>query len=115
MGKKFKPEALTVGQRIRECREALGMTQEDLGEVSGVSQNHISNLECGVSGIGLAALEKLAPALHVTREYLMTGRNSDRTMIPQLESFMQWAAEQDEETQLRISHILANISEMIKK
>jgi len=104
-----------VGQRIRKCRKAQGMTQADLEEVSGVSQNHISNLECGVSNLGLAALEKLAPALHVTREYLRTGECSNQSLIPQLESFMQWAAEQDEETQLRISRILADISEIIKK
>ncbi len=114
MGKTFKPEALTVGQRIRKSRKALGMTQAKLEEVSGVSQNHISNLECGVSNLGLDALEKLVPALQVTREYLMTGKNSSRFLIPQLEEFMGWAAEQDEETQLKISSILVNIREMIK-
>lgn len=117
MKKKMKPKpgALVVGVRIKKCRKALGMTQEDLEEVSGVSQNHISNLERGVSQLGLEALVKLAPALQVTTDFLRTGKNGGTALIPQLESIMGWVSEQDEETQLRIFRILMDVKDMIQK
>ena len=113
MKKKKKTQAKEIGQRIKKCRKTLKLTQEKLEERSGVSQNHISSLERGVSLIGVDALMKLAPALGVSMEYLLTGRQTKETMIPQLEVIMKWAGEQGEDTQLKISRILTNIQDMV--
>lgn len=39
----------TLGQRVRERRKALGLTQEDLEGRSGISQTHISQVETGIT------------------------------------------------------------------
>ena len=38
-----------IGLRVKEQREAIGMTQEELAEKLGVSSNYISTIERGAS------------------------------------------------------------------
>jgi DNA-binding XRE family transcriptional regulator len=54
-----------VGNRIREHREAAGMTQVELAEKSGLPQSHISRLEGRKHSPSRATLEKIAKALGV--------------------------------------------------
>lgn len=52
--------------RVRELREAKGLTQAQLGEKAGIRAATISRIEGGrVSGVEFATLEKLARALDV--------------------------------------------------
>lgn len=56
---------MDYGKRIKELREGLGMTQIELSNLSGVSQEHISRLENGRQGINSKTADKLAAALGV--------------------------------------------------
>lgn len=38
---------ITMGQRIKQRRKELNMTQADFAEKLDISQNHISAIECG--------------------------------------------------------------------
>ena len=40
-------EEIRFGCRIRQLREAAGLTQTELANTSGLSQTRISSLECG--------------------------------------------------------------------
>lgn len=56
-----------MGYRIKEVREQLGMTQEDLEKKSGVSRVTISGLENGTTrNTTTGTLLKLATALGTT-------------------------------------------------
>lgn len=55
-----------VGRNVRDTRLALGMTQERLAEVSGFSQQYISDLERGRRNPTVVTLHELAQALTVT-------------------------------------------------
>ena len=56
-----------MGYRIKEEREALGMTQEELERKSGVSRVTISGLENGTTrNTTTGTLLKLAAALNTT-------------------------------------------------
>jgi transcriptional regulator with XRE-family HTH domain len=57
------------GKRIREARERLEMTQEDLAEVLGKAQNAISSYENGTRAIRISELPDLAQALDVPIAY----------------------------------------------
>lgn len=60
-----------MGFRIKEVRQALGMSQEQLSVKSGVSRVTISTLESGVRDITTTkTLLKIAMALGVTVEDL---------------------------------------------
>lgn len=37
-----------IGQRIKECRERIGLTQEQFSEKTGLSVNYISTVERGL-------------------------------------------------------------------
>ena len=55
-----------VGRNVREARLALGMTQERLADVSGFSQQFISDLERGRRNPNIVSLYEFAQALSVT-------------------------------------------------
>ena len=57
---------MDYGKRIRELREGLGMTQVELSNLSGVSQEHISRLENGHHDINTKTADKLCAALGIT-------------------------------------------------
>lgn len=40
---------LRIGKRIKQCRERLGLTQDQFAEKIGLTTNYISNVERGVS------------------------------------------------------------------
>ncbi len=59
-----------VGNRIKELRGKLGISQEELGFRSGVHRTYIASLEVGKRNISIATLEKIVIALKVTfREF----------------------------------------------
>ena len=60
-----------VGENIRRARLAAGMTQEELAERSGFSQQYISGLERGKRNPTIVSLYELAQALGVTHEVLV--------------------------------------------
>lgn len=61
--------------RLREVREAQGLSQARLARQSGVAQSYISRLEAGRLGtVNLKHLEKLARALGVNAAVLIDHR-----------------------------------------
>lgn len=62
-----------VGRRIRRRRRLLGLTQQDLGAVCGVSFQQVQKYECGYTRLSVAKLWKLASALRVDVAYFFEG------------------------------------------
>ena len=60
-----------IGQRIRRCRKAQGLTQEQLAETVDVSPTHVSHIETGVTKLSLPVLVKIADALKVRLDALL--------------------------------------------
>jgi len=65
---------MALGQRVKIAREAMGLTQEDLGRRAGMSQAAIGALEKRDSQ-HTKKLYELASALNKSPEYLLTGSN----------------------------------------
>jgi len=51
--------------RVRELRKLKKLTQEDLGNMVGMSQPQIGRIESGISDMTLEQMEKIAQALGV--------------------------------------------------
>jgi len=65
-----------MGYKIREAREACGMTQEELSAKSGISRGTISALENGTDrAVSTKTLIKLATALETTIEKIFFAQN----------------------------------------
>ena len=60
-----------IGTRIKEAREAKGLTQEQLAEIVGLSSTHISVIERGVKAPKLETFIEIANALDVTSDSLL--------------------------------------------
>jgi transcriptional regulator with XRE-family HTH domain len=55
-----------VGRNVRRIRQKKGLTQEQLAEISGFSQQYISGLEQGQRNPTVVTLYELASALGVS-------------------------------------------------
>lgn len=62
-----------MGRRMRRARKALGWTQEDLGDATGINQTQISRFELGRKSMHLRTFLKLANALNVDPGDLVRG------------------------------------------
>lgn len=67
----------TVGQRIKECRLKLGMTQQEFAEVMYMPKSTISAYERDVVDLKLGTIKELANALHTTVGYLIEGEKEE--------------------------------------
>ena len=73
-GRKVKGSAHreSVGYRLQQCRLKIGMTAEQLSELSGVGRTAISHLETGKTQYGRADhVYNLAKALNVSTDWLI--------------------------------------------
>lgn len=61
-----------LARRIRMLRAQRGMTRKQLAEQSGVSVPYLARVEGGVGNVSLALLHKLAGALNVSAEALLS-------------------------------------------
>lgn len=52
-----------LGKKIRELRHEAGLSQEKLGEITGLDRTYISGIERGVRNPSIRNIEKLAKAL----------------------------------------------------
>lgn len=55
-----------VGKRVKEIRNNLGISQEELAYRAELDRTYITSVECGKRNISIVNIEKLATALNVT-------------------------------------------------
>lgn len=69
-----------IGQRIRELREAQGMSQKDLSYAADLDRSYIASVENGQRNISIVNIEKVAIALGVTlKEFFNDGEFNKHT------------------------------------
>ncbi len=83
---------MKIGEQIRQQRRLLGIKQEELSKLVGVSLKTIQRWENGERSPRLDEIKKLAEALKVSSSYLMEQEDtatSIQTSAPQLEKEME--------------------------
>jgi transcriptional regulator with XRE-family HTH domain len=55
----------TFGRNMRDRRKALGLSQEKLGDMAGLEQSYISNVEAGTRNVSIDNIARIAHALNV--------------------------------------------------
>lgn len=90
-----------MGKRIRESREKLGLSRQELAERLEISTYYIGQLERGERMMSLDVLEKMASCLHVSIDYLVWGRqkseDTEENAMQIREESKLYACTQDEE------------------
>ena len=74
---KMTKEKNTVGSRIRECRKAMGLSQEALAELLYMKKNTICRYENDEHDIPSSNIVALAEALETTPDYLLLGKTEE--------------------------------------
>lgn len=91
MNQSEKLKLKRIGERVREVREAKGMSQTGLAQLVICSQNNISKIERGISGANMENLSRIARACDVSEDYLLlrtdfkTRADAVRAMIGQMQ------------------------------
>ena len=62
-----------LGKRIRQIREAMKISQEELAERSGLHRTYIGSVERGERNLSIEAINKIAKALEVSLAVLFKG------------------------------------------
>lgn len=62
-----------IGQKIKERRKELHVTQESIANYLDINPSHISNIECGRANPSLTALVKIANILQCSVDYFISG------------------------------------------
>ena len=70
-----------IGRRIMERRRKLGLTQEALAEKGDVTAQFVSHAEAGKRAMRPENLLKIAAALGVSADYLLTGDIIDKDLL----------------------------------
>lgn len=79
-------QAREMGRRIQARRKQLKLSQEEVAEMAGLSQQHVASAESGKSGLSDTSIIGLAKALQVSTEYILLGKvsDTDREVVVQL-------------------------------
>ena len=57
---------IAVGKRIKELRNKLGISQEELADIAKLDRTYITSVECGKRNISIINIEKITTALGVS-------------------------------------------------
>jgi transcriptional regulator with XRE-family HTH domain len=57
---------IAVGKRVKELRNKLGISQEELADIAELDRTYITSVECGKRNISIVNVEKLANALNIS-------------------------------------------------
>ena len=74
-----------IGNKIREAREAQGMSQDDLADVMETDRGTISRYERGLHEMSILTFIRFSEALNTKPEKLMPQRLSEKTDLSKRE------------------------------
>jgi len=80
-----------IGQRIRKCRKAHQLSQEELAERVDISTTHMSHIETGNTKLSLPVLVSLATVLEVSTDDLLFENSVEtrNSVVDELTSLME--------------------------
>ena len=91
-----------LGTRLKKAREYLGLTQEDVAKLMGVSRVIITNIESGTRKVSAEELSKFSKIYGWTMEELLEGEKEEKLKTPM---FARALSELSEEDQIEIINL----------
>ena len=103
-----------LGARIRKAREEKQLTQEQLGEVCGLSNSHIGHIERGTRIPSIDTLYKISYTLDANIDSLLIdSKKLDENWVSSISAMLQGKDKQKVENFIKTVRILAdNIDEL---
>ncbi len=104
---------MTVGERIREIRKALGMTMDAFGEKIGVTKSTISNIENGNRDANERMMKSVCREFDINETWLRTGKGDmkiQRTRNQVVTDFLVSTIKEDDDNfKKRLIEVLAGL------
>lgn len=97
-----------IGQRIRNQRELLGLTREELAEKLDVSTKFCYDIETGAKGMSLATLCNLSKELMLSTDYILFGRNNSNEVDDEIQTLINYCDKD------KIKHLKSIIRSFVK-
>ena len=79
-----------IGNRLKESRDSIGLSQADMSEDTGLSQVSISNMETGKYLVTTETLLKLNHLYGFDPTYILTGQSAHGVDDVSVEKFINW-------------------------
>lgn len=73
----MKYDTKASGKRIKQLRQEMNLSQEQLAEKLNVSQNMIAKIECGLRRPSIDFLIELAEFFEISLHYIVLGTSKD--------------------------------------
>ena len=99
-------DALSIGQRIQECRLKKGIKGIDMAVQVDLSKDQYSRIERGTSICKITTLHKIAQYLEVSTDYLLYGK-TDELYINQIRICLSGMKKRDKEKLIKILEIIS--------
>lgn len=96
--KKESYDRIAVGERIRQKRTLIGLSQDELAERIDRASKYVSDIERGICGMSIETMLAFSQQLDLPLDYMMFGRLEEKDFM----------AQTDEET--AIIHIISQCS-----
>lgn len=77
----IKPDRTGLAERLREAREYLGLSQDDVATKLGLTRPAISNIENGSRKVSATELDAFARLYGKTLDYLVSGTEGETPKI----------------------------------
>ena len=87
----------SLGTRLRETREAEGLTQEDVAKLLGVSRVIITNIESGTRKVSAEELDKFSKIYGRSMDELVHGKITEENVKMFARTFSELSEEDQEE------------------
>lgn len=97
-----------IGRRIAESRKHRNIKQQDLAEMVGISNNHLSSIERGKAGPSLELLVDICNALQITPDFLLMGSRYAGNMPQNTVDNLRLCSDKDAELLYKISCLLVD-------
>ena len=97
-----------LGINIRAARKSIGLTQQELAELTSCNTSHISNIENSYTKVSLNTLVSIANSLNTSVDYLLKDQYTNRAQALESELLIEIAKLDDnkKEQLIRISKVL---------
>lgn len=98
-----------LARRLKEARDYVGLSQEEVASVLGISRPAVGNIEAGIRKVEAIELDKLSALYGQTVSFLLTGElKSDEKRVAFLARATQGLSEKDMDELARFATFLRN-------
>lgn len=114
MSTQEEKDRLELGAKLRECREYLGFSQDDVSTVLGIQRAAVSLIESGQRKVDVMELKKLAELYQRPVSFFTAEKITAPSLPPQLHAFAKKAKDlspKDLEELVRFAEFLTSRSQ----